>query len=132
VHVRKCYLEVEFFHKFLKAYLGRKKNNIFHKKFEFSDKRRIKYEFLTRLKLKTSKHRPRNQILSSFFPSNTSKNIYKGSEKFHTISTKPQFILIFRPKRTKSQLILCHLHLNVVGSTVANYSRKDQTVINYC
>ena len=45
----------------------RTKKNISHKKFEFFDKGRIKYEFLTRLKLKIPKNQPRNWILIYFF-----------------------------------------------------------------
>jgi len=63
VWVQKCDLEVEFVHDFLHSCLGQK-NKICHKKFEFFDKGWIKYEFLTRLKLKTPKHQPKNQIYS--------------------------------------------------------------------
>ena len=59
VRLRKCDLEVEFFQDFFHSCL-RQKNNISHKKFEFFDKGRIKYEFLTRLKLNTPKHQPRS------------------------------------------------------------------------
>jgi len=34
------------------------------------------------------------------------KNTYSGFAKFRRISNKDRFILIFRPKRTKSQLML--------------------------
>jgi len=55
VRVRKSVLEVELFYAFLHSCLEQK-NNISHKNFEFFDKGRIKYEFLTRLKFKTRKH----------------------------------------------------------------------------
>jgi len=51
----KSVLEVELFHDFLHS-CSEQKKNISHKKFEFLDKGRIKYEFLTRLKLKTRKY----------------------------------------------------------------------------
>lgn len=51
MHVRKSDLEVEFFIFFFAHMFRTKKSNISHKKFEFSDKGWIKYEFLTRHKL---------------------------------------------------------------------------------
>jgi len=83
VRARKSVLTDEFFHDFLHSCLEQKKN-IFHKKFEFFDKRRIKYEFLTRLKLKTPKHQPKNWILSCFF-ADTSIKIHIKDMKFFVV-----------------------------------------------
>ena len=61
---------------------------------------------------KTSKHRPRNWILSWFFYNQLYKNTYRRSVKFCSIPNKLRFILIFRLKHVKSQLILFReLHL---------------------
>ena len=96
MRVRKSVLEVELFHDFFHSCLEQK-NNIFHKKFEFFDKGRIKYEFLTRLKLKTRKHQNINlkiEFCVVFFR-HLYKNTYRGSASFRTISTNLQFILNF-------------------------------------
>jgi len=89
------------------ALMFRTKNNISYKKFEFFDKGRIKYELLTRLKIefKTRKHQNVNLEIEfwSGFLQTALKKVYRGSVKFRRILNKFRFILIFRPKRVKSQ-----------------------------
>jgi len=57
VRVRKCDLVVEFFSRFFVLMFRTKKEHLPQKKIEFFDKGQIKYGFLTRLKLKTPKHK---------------------------------------------------------------------------